>query len=348
MGTRKDLTTLTNDEKSAFVNALIELKKSGIYDRYVKEHDDSMANFTTVSEEIPHPGIRNSAHRGPAFLPWHREFLRRFELDLQRIDSTVGLPYWNWAADAELENPELAPIWSDEFMGGDGVVVDSENPENPENDVVQSGPFAFENGQWLLRSDLNGPKLKRHFGRFAPNLPKLSHIQNALRIIYYDMPPFDASQFTRGFRNYIEGWVRIEADSRFDDRGTQLHNRVHVWVGGSMLPGTSPNDPVFFLHHCFIDKIWSDWQRIMQDPVNGAPELTPHYFPLSGGPIGHNLYDPMYPWGGGSTPASVLNNEAIGVTYIDKPETLVEFNATATSRAVSDIRTIVPDSPYAE
>ena len=35
-----------------------------------------------------------------------------------------------------------------------------------------------------------------------------------------------------------------------------MHNLVHRWVGGSMGPGTSPNDPVFFLHHCNVDRIW--------------------------------------------------------------------------------------------
>jgi hypothetical protein len=29
-------------------------------------------------------------------------------------------------------------------------------------------------------------------------------------------------------------------------------DRVHVWVGGDMLPGTSPNDPAFFLDPCFV------------------------------------------------------------------------------------------------
>ena len=27
-----------------------------------------------------------------------------------------------------------------------------------------------------------------------------------------------------------------------------------------MGPGTSPNDPVFFLHHCNVDRIWALWQ----------------------------------------------------------------------------------------
>lgn len=340
MGTRRDLTTLSVDEKKEFVEVLIELKKSGVYDRYVEEHDNAMANTTTVSGEIPHPSVRNSAHRGPAFFPWHREFLRRFELDLQRINPHVSLPYWDWTVDAELEDPSMAEIWSDDFMGGGGDPND--------DDRVQSGPFAYGNGNWPLRVDLNGPALQRHFGRFTPKLPTSAHVQNGLREIYYDTPPYDRSPVTRGFRNYIEGWVTSDADARFENPGTQLHNKVHVWVGGSMLPGTSPNDPVFFLHHCFVDRIWADWQKRMKDPDLGAPELAPHYFPLSGGPEGHNLYDPMYPWSGVATPASVLDNDAIGVTYVDKPAAPAAFVATESAKTVVGMKTIVPDSPYVE
>src|SRR5207244_8723127 len=35
-------------------------------------------------------------HGNPTFLPWHRELLRRLELDLQAIDSSVTIPYWDW------------------------------------------------------------------------------------------------------------------------------------------------------------------------------------------------------------------------------------------------------------
>jgi len=49
----------------------------------------------------------------------------------------------------------------------------------------------------------------------------------------------------------------------------QLHNTVHDWVGGVSndgIPGTmsdimySPSDPVFWLHHAFIDLQWARWQ----------------------------------------------------------------------------------------
>jgi tyrosinase len=60
-----------------------------------------------------------------------------------------------------------------------------------------------------------------------------------------------------------------------------------------MEPMTSPNDPVFFLHHCFIDKVWADWQAIQQ---TNNPEGAPHYAPEKAGPPGHNLDDIMQPW----------------------------------------------------
>ena len=39
------------------------------------------------------------------------------------------------------------------------------------------------------------------------------------------------------------------------------HNLIHTFVGGDMGDlSTSPNDPLFWLHHANIDRIWSIWQ----------------------------------------------------------------------------------------
>jgi hypothetical protein len=43
-----------------------------------------------------------------------------------------------------------------------------------------------------------------------------------------------------------------------------FHNLVHVVVGGptgAMSGAASPSDPIFWLHHCFIDKLFADWQN---------------------------------------------------------------------------------------
>ena len=40
-----------------------------------------------------------------------------------------------------------------------------------------------------------------------------------------------------------------------------LHNSGHAWVGGSMGNiRTAPADPVFWMHHAEIDRIWAEWQ----------------------------------------------------------------------------------------
>lgn len=58
---------------------------------------------------------------------------------------------------------------------------------------------------------------------------------------------------------------QVKAATTFDSFDAQLinlHDRVHVWVGGAMgNAARSPKDPLFFLHHCFLDKVWADWQE---------------------------------------------------------------------------------------
>ena len=39
-----------------------------------------------------------------------------------------------------------------------------------------------------------------------------------------------------------------------------VHGGTHNAVGGDMKGSASPTDPLFWLHHAFIDKTWADWQ----------------------------------------------------------------------------------------
>ena len=56
-----------------------------------------------------------------------------------------------------------------------------------------------------------------------------------------------------------------------------FHNRLHGLVGGTMVTSASPADPVFWLHHAFIDKIWADWQALHPgvNPSNPTTVLQP-------------------------------------------------------------------------
>lgn len=275
MGVRKNQSTLTAQEKQNFVDAVLALKANGTYNQFVQQHRDSMAMSNMW------------AHHGPAFLPWHREFLRRFELALQAVNPTVNLPYWNWTVD----NSPTSSIWSNDFMGGNG---------RPSDGRVMTGPFAFDNGNWNLNvNDDPGQDLRRRLGQGASSLPSATQVNQCVAVTPYDSAPWNTTS-NPSFRNMLEGWIGPG----------QIHNRVHVWVGGSMLASTSPNDPVFFLHHCNVDRLWAIWQNM--HPTEG-------YLPVSGGPSGHNLNDPMLPWGGTVTPTSVLNISSLGYSYDNMP-----------------------------
>ena len=74
------------------------------------------------------------------------------------------------------------------------------------------------------------------------------------------------------------------------------HGTAHTSFGGSISSiGTAAKDPLFFLLHANVDRLWAKWQR-QNGRFNPA---QPASFDNSGGnPIGHNLPDTMWPWNG--------------------------------------------------
>lgn len=59
----------------------------------------------------------------------------------------------------------------------------------------------------------------------------------------------------------INELFKINTYTDFTTELEYLHNGVHMWVGGTMVDiRTSPADPVFWLHHANIDRIWLSWQ----------------------------------------------------------------------------------------
>lgn len=76
------------------------------------------------------------------------------------------------------------------------------------------------------------------------------------------------------------------------------HDRVHVWVGGTMgdVP-TAPADPLFWLHHAEVDRLWNEWQQANpgQNPVLSGPDAD------------------LDPWP--EAVSDVLNISSLGYTY---------------------------------
>ena len=69
---RKEYRMLTDDERNAFHQALLEMKLNGVFDRLAEIH----AKYSD--------GL-GGAHYGAAFLPWHREFIKRFSFKIKKL-----------------------------------------------------------------------------------------------------------------------------------------------------------------------------------------------------------------------------------------------------------------------
>ncbi|KAH9507511.1 putative tyrosinase-like protein tyr-3 [Bulinus truncatus] len=172
------------------------------------------------------------AHGGAGFLGWHRIFLRIYEALLKTVDPSVCLPYWDSTLDRQLPNPLLSSIWSPDFLGtSEGAVVE--------------GPFA----NWRLA---NGGQLMRNVGSDG-DLLSPDVVNDILSRNSYD------EIITSSRRN---AQYNIE----------QQHGAVHNYVAGTMTAiDTSANDPVFFLHHAFIDYIFERFrQRLRSRGINPA------------------------------------------------------------------------------
>ncbi|MEV3989078.1 tyrosinase family protein [Streptomyces sp. NPDC049837] len=271
MHIRKNCKDLTASERKRLVDALITVKRKGVYDEYVRLH----AQYFVADGE----GGKRHGHMAPSFLPWHRKMLVAFEDELRKVDDSVTLPYWDWSRD---HAPAAAP-WTPDLLGGNGREGDHQ---------VMDGPFAYAAGNWPITVQVTDDTfLMRDFGGWANGvtLPTPDDVEEALADPRYDAYPYDSTVTTGGFRNRLEGWT-LGADV-----GWKLHNRVHAWVGGQMTGGSSPNDPVFWLHHTFIDLLWSRWQ----ERHAGRPQYEPSR-PLPRGDAQYgrvvSLDEQMDPW----------------------------------------------------
>lgn len=283
MYTRQNQKNMTSAQRAKFVRAVLKLKSKGIYDDFVRIHGQYYVSDGDTGLRV--------GHMTPSFFPWHRRLILEFERKLQSVDSSVTLPYWDWTRD----NAKTSSIWASDFLGGDGRQSDGQ---------VMTGPFAYVNGNWPITVGVTDEKyLTRQFGRpdRPIGLPTKADLDKATAESVYDTSPWNSTSTTKGFRNKIEGWTVSETQGGF------LHNRVHQWVGGHMTGATSPNDPVFWLHHAFIDLIWLRWQR--KYPKAGYLPARP----LAASDPQHgrvvSLNEPMPPWN--TKPSEVMNLQNI-------------------------------------
>jgi tyrosinase len=114
----------------------------------------------------------------------------------------------------------------------------------------------------------------------------------------------------RPFFNTANSGASVISESQTFALGTQYaqfsalegnpHGSAHVSFGGSIssIP-TAARDPLFFLLHANVDRLWAKWQR-RNLRFNAAQAAS--FAPTGANRIGHNLNDTMWPWNQITTP----------------------------------------------
>lgn len=287
---RTEFRAMSNEKRKEFTDAVTCLKNTppqvmtadqssefaGVksrYDEYVATHIENTLNIHATAD----------------FLAWHRHFIFSFEQDLKNTCGYTGtLPYWDWAADAQaVDQSEI--FNGDEFsMGGNGEYIpgradtylglqDINFPPGTGGGCVYSGPFSNETYTTNL-GPIDSPYNNNVEGQYDYNP----------RCLVRDLNTWFSSRYNT-YHNVADLAIGVDSveylqalmQGYLGDNKLGVHGGGH-WLGGgpSQLEDfhSSPNDPVFYIHHAMIDRIWTVWQYMdrenRQNAIYGTSTLN--------------------------------------------------------------------------
>ena len=174
-------------------------------------------------------------HQSWFFLPWHRGYVTAFEAVIAETVAKLGgpadwaLPYWNYSEDLAVQ-PKARLMPDDLFLRTIGG----------KPNALWSRRANVQNGDFNLGPDvvtLDALKF-RNFANAHAGSPS-------------------------GFGGPVTGFN----PGGGDNGGVESlpHNRIHTRIGGDTGfmsdPATAALDPIFWLHHCNIDRLWEVWRN---------------------------------------------------------------------------------------
>jgi tyrosinase len=271
----------------------------------------NQANEFVTLQNMHVQSASDEIHGRSCFLPWHRSYLLDLERKLQQIDPSVSLPYWKFDEKAE-------KIFIPDFMGV---------PDN-------TGMVSFSNTNPLINWKLklfgvgSGARVRRYNNSNGVNWDPT--MQGAIAVQNNEQQTINLGNIFADFASPSA----IEIDP---------HGMAHVSFFGQVSNiGMAPADPLFFLLHNNIDRLWAKWQWINDlfvstdikaypNQGNGDPDLQ---FQDETG-IGNFTKDSMWPWNGIKTkprpntaPGTGLPGSPITVLPGKKPllEAMIDFH----------------------
>lgn len=280
---RVEINTFIKDDKhfSLYIQALQLM--------YTKESQAALQSFFQVGgihglPYIPWDGVTGipsprwggyCTHGSVLFPTWHRPYVSAFEQILwtraQEVAATYTVdqaawksaatslrqPYWDWAANSVPPDAVIADK-TVTITGPDGKKKSVANPlyHYTFHPIDPSFPSPYSGWQTTLRQPTSlQPGATDNIARLKLIL---GNAQSNIRSNTYNM-------LTR-----VTTWPAFSNHTVGDGGSTSnsleaIHDGIHVYVGGNGQmgdPAVAGFDPIFFLHHCNVDRLLSLWSAL--------------------------------------------------------------------------------------
>ena len=249
--------------------------------------DISWASFAAIHGNDDGWGL--CPHGNWYFLPWHRAYILMYERAVRQLtgNDDFALPYWDWTVDRQMPQ-----AFTDQtFNGQPNPLFESQRDATPTDALPDSVV-----GQAIINQVLQESPFET-FGTSRPD----------------------------GQNNVDASWVVCEFCGVSGTLESNPHNNVHNFVGGIMAGSGSSRDPIFMMHHCNIDRIWSLWTQgggvDSTDPLWSGMTFQDNFFNPDG-----SRYSPKV--------SDLLTPEALGYTYVETPIATVSLTGTSTALAL--------------
>lgn len=219
------------------------------------------------------------------FLPWHRGYLFSLERILANILTTkfnvdgdkFALPYWDWTTQKAMPNTKerIDANIPSPFFGYNIQLQDMVNGDNLgfDNSALYEGNRAPEvtsadiNPEWEITDDS-----KQHIEEF----------------LHYISPEYISLMLAAPHEQFLglPGTDRKTGQGLLEQGP---HNDGHDWIGSRIgknrTMGTlrsAARDPMFYMHHCCIDRIWSLYTNPQPDPNGDWGKQAYNFFDVDG------------------------------------------------------------------
>lgn len=246
-------------------------------------------------------------HQTWYFVPWHRGYLMALEAHIRQAVKEMGgpetwaLPYWNYFGPGN--QYEIPPAFTQQTLP-DGT-------PNPLYVKARYGPDG--NGHIFVPTPAG-----QHDHPQDPSFGDGTVTEDALSD---DVYPGGASAIPKGFGGPVSKFSHGGRNSGgLEDNP---HNLVHVYVGGTSsvglmsVPALAALDPIFYLHHANVDRMWAVWNK---NAANTNP-TDPHWL---NGPGAAGRRDFVMPWPDNTdwvyTPEEMTSLAKLNYTYEELPD----------------------------